>query len=74
MTKTEIIKAIDLLSNLYVYQSVETDYGKVIEIAIKAIQKIYEIESIISIDNSIIQEDVLKYKMICEVLKDEGYN
>ena len=42
--------------------------------AIEALQKIYEIESIISIDNSIIQEDIIKYKMICEVLEHEGYN
>ena len=73
MTKTETIKSIDLLSTLYAYQSEETN-KKVIEKAIKAIQKIYEIESIISIDNSIIQEDVLKYKMICEVIKYEGHN
>lgn len=73
MTKTETIKAIDRLSTLYVFQSEEID-KKVIEKAIKSIQKLYEIESIISIDNSIIQEDVIKYKMICEVIKYEGYN
>mgnify|MGYP006874629754 CR=1 FL=1 len=33
-----------------------------------------EIKDIINIPNNIIQEDVLKYKMICEVLKNEGYN
>lgn len=33
-----------------------------------------DIKAIINTPNTIIQEDVLKYKMICEVLKNEGYN
>ena len=67
-------QAIVFLTNLYVYEAKGSDYKKVIDMAIDAILKISEIESIISIDNSIIQEDVIKYKMICEVIKYEGYN
>ena len=37
--------------------------------AISAVRKINEIRHIIAIDNSVIQEDVMKYKMICGVLK-----
>lgn len=34
-----------------------------------AISRLDKIRQIIEIPNSIIQEDVMKYKMICEVLK-----
>ena len=40
-----------------------------LDIAIKALEQIDKIKEIIAIDNMVIQEDVLKYKMICEVLK-----
>ena len=40
-----------------------------LDMAIKALERIDKIEHIIAVDNSVIQEDVLKYKMICEVLK-----
>lgn len=66
MTREE---AIILLTNLYVYEAKESRYRKALDMAIDAILKISAIESIISIDNSIIQEDVLKYKMICEVIE-----
>ena len=39
--------------------------------AISALEQIDKIKQIIAIDNSVIQEDVLKYKMICEVLNDK---
>lgn len=37
--------------------------------AIEALAKINKIKEIIAIDNLVIQEDVMKYKMICEVLE-----
>ena len=37
----------------------------------EALEKIEKIRKIIDIDNSIIQEDVLKYKMICEIMKNK---
>ena len=41
--------------------------------AIKAFKVIDIVTDIINTSNIIIQEDVLKYKMICEVFKNEGY-
>ena len=38
-------------------------------IAIKALEQIRDIEGIIDVSNIIIQEDVLKYKMIVDVVK-----
>ena len=35
------------------------------------ISRLDKIRQIIAIPNSVIQEDVMKYKMICEVMKDE---
>ena len=66
MTREEAIK---LLTNLCAFEDKESRYRKPLEMAIDSVLKISAIESIISIDNSIIQEDLLKYKMICEVLK-----
>ena len=39
------------------------------KMAIKALQATGEIKEIINISNFVIQEDVLKYKMICEVVE-----
>lgn len=40
--------------------------------ALKALKAVEEIKQIINISNFIIQEDVLKYKMICEVVERIG--
>ena len=40
----------------------------------KAIDTINKIREIINISNTVIQEDIIKYKMICEVIENEGYN
>lgn len=37
--------------------------------AIQALKAVGEIKEIINISNFVIQEDVLKYKMICEVVE-----
>lgn len=44
---------------------------KVLDMAIKALVKLEKIQEIINIDNSVIQEDVIKYKMICEVIAND---
>ena len=36
-----------------------------------AISRLDKIRQIIAIPNSVIQEDVMKYKMICEVMNDD---
>ena len=41
------------------------------KMAISALEQIDKIKQIIAIPNSVIQEDVMKYKMICEVLNDK---
>lgn len=50
------------------FQQPDSNYRKALDNAIKALYQIDKIEHIIAIDNTVIQEDVLKYKMICEVL------
>lgn len=40
-----------------------------LQVAIKALEQVNKIKEIIAIDNVVIQEDVMKYKMICEVLE-----
>lgn len=47
------------------------DNIEVLDMAIKALVKLEKIQEIINIDNSVIQEDVMKYKMICEVVADD---
>ena len=54
-------KTVDHCYSVCEYQEAKT-------MAIKALEQVDKIEHIIAIDNSVIQEDVLKYKMICEVL------
>ena len=36
-----------------------------------AVSRLDKIRQIIAIPNSVIQEDVMKYKMICEVMNDD---
>lgn len=40
--------------------------------AIRALRAVGRIKEIINISNFVIQEDVLKYKMICEVVEKMG--
>ena len=62
--------AIDLLDNLkgMIEDSQGNDYDKAFRMAIESLKQIDEIKKIISAD-VYIQEDVLRYKMICEVVK-----
>lgn len=61
-----------ILENISIFQDPDSNYRKALDIAIKALEKIDKIKQIIAIDNTVIQ-DVLKYKMICEVMY-ERYN
>ena len=47
------------------------DNIEALDMAIKALVKLEKIQEIINIDNSVIQEDVMKYKMICEVVAND---
>lgn len=57
------------------YHIAITDYNKdddllkAFQYAIEALQIIQKLKEIINIPNLVIQEDVLKYKMICEVIE-----
>ena len=62
-------KPIKYLTDILLYQNRDSYYRQYLSMAIKALEQIDKIERIIAIDNSVIQEDVLKYKMICEVIK-----
>lgn len=70
MTKEEAKEKIfyqwqDFLEHNLDYAGISDAY----KMAIKALEQIDKIEEIIAIDNMVIEEDVLKYKMICEVLE-----
>lgn len=62
MTNEEAIK--DIKENIKPFVG-----GKSLDMAIEALKAIERIKQIISISNFVIQEDVLKYKMICEVVE-----
>ena len=64
MNEKEAIKIINIMPNCMPWE-VEALY-----MGIKALEKIEKIKEIIDIDNSVIQEDVMKYKMICEVIAE----
>lgn len=48
-----------------------SDQIEALEMGIEALKQIRAIEGIIDVSNTIIQEDVLKYKMIVDVVKGE---
>ena len=52
------------------YMMLSEEKKQAIDVGIDAIQKIQKIDYIINSPVSI-QEDVFRYKMICEVIKDE---
>lgn len=62
MTNEEAIK--DIKENIKPFVG-----GKSLDMAIKALRVVGRIKEIINISNFVIQEDVLKYKMICEVVE-----
>lgn len=69
MTASEAIKVIK--SECYVFNPLNFDRTQLIntalDAAVEALEQIKEIKGIIK-DKRYIQEDVLKYKMICEVI------
>lgn len=72
MTREE---AIERLTDYFEYEdglSADKDTQEAYKMAIKALQAVAEIKEIINIANfsfGFIQEDVIKYKMICEVIE-----
>lgn len=69
MTASEAIKIIK--SECYVFNPLNFDRTRIInaalDYAVEALEQVKEIKGIIK-DKRYIQEDVLKYKMICEVI------
>lgn len=69
MTASEAIKIIK--SECYVFNPLNFDRTQLIntalDAAVEALEQVKEIKGIIK-DKRYIQEDVLKYKMICEVI------
>lgn len=53
------------------YQGIDGDMKKAIVMSIKALKQMEKIEHIIN-SPVYIQEDVLRYKLICEVIKESG--
>ena len=72
MTREE---AVERLADYFEYEnglSADKDTWEAYKMAIKALQAVGEIKEIINIANfsfGFIQEDVIKYKMICEVVE-----
>lgn len=72
MTREE---AIEILKELWRYGKTakynDTQIRKALDMAIEALKQIRAIEGIIDVSNLTIQEDVLKYKMIVDVVKGD---
>ena len=45
-------------------------YNEDIALCIRSLEALQKIKRIIDINNSVLQEDVIKYKMICEVVNE----
>ena len=69
MTREEAINQLNDLK-LACFDFFKTDM-EALEMAIEALKQIRAIEGIIDVSNTTIQEDVLKYKMIVDVVKGE---
>lgn len=69
MTREEAIKILQCRDGYGIPSGYNGGYAEAIEVAIKALKAVEEIKEIINISNFAIQEDVLKYKMICEVVE-----
>lgn len=76
MTREEAIKILSSRDGHGMPSGYNGGYTEAIEVAIEALKVVGEIKEIINISNFVIQEDVLKYKMICEVVEkmDGGDN
>ena len=55
---------------MQIYMSLSEEKKKALDVAFKAMEQAQQIKDIIS-SPIYIQEDVMRYKMICEVIKDE---
>jgi hypothetical protein len=55
---------------MQIYMSLSEEKKKALDVAFQAMEQAQQIKDIIS-SPVYIQEDVMRYKMICEVIKDE---
>lgn len=69
MTREEAIKELEFI---LVGHPETSARGQAVLMAIEALSKMEAIEDIINVSNLAIQEDVLKYKMIVDVVTGEG--
>lgn len=76
MTREEAIKILSNRDSHGIPNGYNGGYAEAIDMAMEALKAVGEIKEIINISNFVIQEDVLKYKMICEVVQkmDGGDN
>lgn len=80
MTREEAIKILSSRDGHGIPSGYNGGYAEAIDLAIEALKAVGEIKEIINVSNFlgllVIQEDVLKYKMICEVVErmDGGEN
>ena len=68
MTNQEAIEILTEVSNNVINNRIVV----ALDMAINTLTTIEDIKQIIDIDNSVIQEDVMKYKMICKVIGKEN--
>ena len=73
MVHVETLRQVMWERDIAIEQLHELGYelGQKIEPCDDAVSRLDKIRQIIAIPNSVIQEDVMKYQMICELLKDE---
>ena len=69
MTREETIKILSNRDGHGIPSGYNGGYAEAIDLAIEALKAVGEIKEIINISNFVIQEDALKYKMICEVVE-----
>ena len=50
----------------------DDELNEALDMAIKALEQLDKIKAVIETSNMIMQEDVLKYKVICELMEGEG--
>lgn len=67
----EIISKVTFYWELGEQTLTQNQINEALDMVFKALDKIEKIQAIIDIDNSVIREDVMKYKMICEVIANE---
>lgn len=69
MTRAEAIKILSNRDGHGIPSGYNGGYAEAIDMAMEALKAVGKIKEIINISNFAIQEDVLKYKMICEVVE-----